>query len=106
MLVVLQLLLVRVGNAIYSLQWLFGHICPPESSAAIGDGCCLQQAGVGQVWPVAQVNHGANTVQADGGILRQTIDDFNLRSKAQHHVCVVLLVHQLVYSTGRQLGVC
>jgi hypothetical protein len=38
--------------------------------------------GVGQVWPVTEVHHGAHSVQADGGIFRQSIDDLNLSHEA------------------------
>lgn len=78
MLVLLELCLVWEGDAVHALQWLLGDVSAPECSAHVCDCGCLEEGGVGQVWAVAEVHHGANTVQADGGVLRQAVDDLNL----------------------------
>lgn len=50
---------------------------------------------------VAQVHHGAHTVQADGRVLRQTLDDLDLTTAAAAAVAATISAH-----TTRVIQVC
>lgn len=71
------------GDSVHPHERLLVHICPPEGPAHVGHARSLEVAGGGQVGPVAQVHHGPAAVQADGGVIRQALDDLDLWARWQ-----------------------
>lgn len=60
------------------LQRFPGNVCSPECTVDGVDSAGLQVASVGQVGSMAQVHHRAASVQGDGCILWQPLDDLHL----------------------------
>lgn len=58
-----ELLLVREGHAVDTLQGVAARVAAPEGARRVGDGHGLDVAGVGHVRAAAEVDHGPAPVQ-------------------------------------------